>query len=117
MRRHGIAALLLVTLSTPVVAACGDDLSIPHALRVGLSLRALFPNALPGFARNLLVYGVAVGVPIGPGSVITEANYGSENGLTVFLVESNYRVWIRTPFLVPYFQGGFHWLKYGTGGA
>jgi hypothetical protein len=113
------SVLLLGALIAPAArAACGEDLAIERALRLGLLIQVLMPSNVPNFTRNALAYGLAVGVPAGPGSIFAAGSYGTnDGGLSSYLIESNYRIWLRTPFLTPYVQAGAHFLHYRTAGT
>ena len=108
--------LLFMVLILPTVlrgASVCSDISIPNSYQLGLSLQLLLPGKLPDFSKNPSAYGVVGSMPIGTGdSIQLQVQYASAEKFTLYLIETNYRLLLPTPFLTVFALAGAHFLHY-----
>lgn len=113
----GLALLLSVSPMASALAPkeCAT-LTSPrgHRYEIGLLYQAIIPSGLPDLSRTIPVYGPIVGVPVLGGTVQLQTVWGSDDsaGISLNLVEANYRLEIEIPFLNVFALFGAHYLRY-----
>lgn len=79
---------------------------------VGLGLALLHPNHLDDFDRTLTVFGPTIAFPFGSDLIQLQGRYGSDSGLSGYLLELSYRLNVPNPFLRAFIEVGGHTLHY-----
>ena len=87
------------------------------AIELGLSLQYLVPDLYPDFQIPVTAFGPRIGIPIGSNALELQAIYGGNNGgsetVSLYLLDTDYRINIPTPFLTAFVLGGIHYMHYG----
>ena len=72
----------------------------------------ILPNPLPDLTTSIPTYGLVVNFPFFSDAIQASANYGSGDGVSLYLAEVDYRYYLPTPFFSPFLIGGVHYLYY-----
>jgi hypothetical protein len=86
---------------------------------IGLRYQSLIPSGLPDFTTTLPVLGPVLGMPLLGGTLQVQGVWGGNGvtGLSLYLVETNYRRELMTPFFHAFVLVGAHYLHYGYPGG
>jgi hypothetical protein len=120
IRRQALAgSWLALLLSVSAFASsltpkeCGS-LQSPrgNSYEIGLVYQAIIPSGLPDLTRTIPVYGPVLGFPFLGGTIQAQSVWGSDGGVSLTLVETNYRLEIEIPYFHAFALFGAHYLRY-----
>src|SRR5258707_1384550 len=103
--RFVILSLLLHVLTGSAWAAPATG----NSYAVGLTAQILYPDRLPDFRTSLATYGLMGAIPIGDHAIQIQAGYGKADTLSIYVVETQFRLNIETPFFNCFLLAGVHY--------
>ncbi len=113
--RLGFLGLLLCsTLQAATTAkACPEPFaSRGNEFEIGFVYQSLIPSGLPDINSPVVVLGAVLGVPVLGGTIQLQGGTGQQSPLSLYLLETTYRLELPTPYFSTFVLAGAHFLYY-----